>query len=84
MPAGRADNNRPAKLLFFNEPQGNYDAGQSREEIKPVKEYGEKGNLYLKQIKHFTDLIKKGTCDYFYAERAVHIQEIVDGIYAGN
>ena len=72
------------EMSYLYTPQGDYDAAQSRVEIKPVKEYGEKGNLYLKQIRHFTDLIKKGTCDYFYAERAVHIQEIVDGIYAGN
>ena len=29
-------------------------------------------------------MMKKGQCDYFFAEKAVHIQEIVDGIYAGN
>ncbi len=44
--------------------------------------FGRPDGEYLKQIKHFTDLIKKGKCDYFYAERAVHIQELVDGIYA--
>ncbi len=70
------------KLTHVYAPQGDYDAAQSRVEVKPVVKYGKKGNLYLKQIKHFTDLIKKGKCDYFYAERAVHIQELVDGIYA--
>ncbi len=70
------------KLTHVYAPQGDYDAAQSRVEVKPVVKYGKKGNLYLKQIKHFTDLIKRGKCDYFYAERAVHIQELVDGIYA--
>lgn len=70
------------KLTHIYSPQGDYDAAQSRVEVKPVVKYGKKGNLYLKQIKHFTDLFKKGKCDYFYAERAVHIQELVDGIYA--
>ena len=69
------------KLTHIYSPQGDYDAAQSRVEVKPVVKYGKKGNLYLKQIKHFTDLIKKGKCDYFYPERAVHIQELVDGIY---
>lgn len=29
-------------------------------------------------------MIKEGQCDYFFAEKAEYIQEIVDGIYAGN
>ncbi len=70
------------KLTHVYAPQGDYDAAQSRVEVKPIVKYGNKGNLYVKQIKHFTDLIKKGKCDYFYAERAVHIQELVDRIYA--
>ena len=72
------------EMSYIYSPQGDYDAAQSRAEIKPLIECGKKSNLYLKQIRHFTDLIKKGTCDYFYAEKAVHIQEIVDAIYAGN
>ena len=71
------------KMSYLYSPQGDYDAAQSRVEVKPRVKYGKKNNLYLKQIRHFTDLIKKGTCDYFYAEKAVHIQEIVDGIYNG-
>lgn len=71
------------KLSYLYSPQGDYDAAQSRVEVKPKEKYGKKNNLYLKQIQHFTDLIKKGTLDYFYAEKAVHIQEIADGIYSG-
>ena len=71
------------KMSYLYSPQGDYDAAQSRVEVKPKVKYGKKNNLYLKQIRHFTDLIKKRTCDYFYAEKAVHIQEIVDGIYNG-
>ncbi len=29
-------------------------------------------------------MIKEGQCDYFFAEKAVYIQEIVESIYAGN
>ena len=71
------------KMAYLYSPQGDYDAAQSRVEVKPKVKYGKKNNLYLKQIRHFTDLIKTGTCDYFYAEKAVHIQEIVDEIYNG-
>ena len=71
------------KLSYLYSPQGDYDAAQNRAVAKPVVKYGKKGNLYLKQINHFTDLIKKGKMDYFYAEKAVHIQKVVDGIYAG-
>ena len=69
------------EMSYLYSPQGDYDATQNRVEVKPLIENGAKGNLYLKQIRHFTDLISKGECDYFYAERAVHIQEIVDEIY---
>lgn len=72
------------KMAYLYSPQGDYDAAQSRSEVKPVIKYGKRSNLYLKQITHFTYLIKKGQCDYSFAEKAVHIQEIVDGIYAGN
>ncbi len=29
-------------------------------------------------------MMKKWQCDYSFAEKAVHIQEIVESIYAGN
>lgn len=70
------------EMSYLYSPQGDYDAGQSRVEVKPVTTRGEGGNLYLKQIQHFTDIIKSGNTDYSYAETAVHIQEIVDDIYA--
>lgn len=70
------------EMSYLYSPQGDYDAAQSRVEVKPVTERGKGDNLYLKQIRHFTDLIKGGRLDYFYSETAVHIQEIVDGIYA--
>ena len=70
------------EMSYLYSPQGDYDAAQSRVEVKPVTTRGEGGNLYLKQIQHFTDIIKSGNTDYSYAETAVHIQEIVDDIYA--
>ena len=70
------------EMSYLYSPQGDYDAGQSRVEVKPVVELGAGANLYLKQIQDFTNIIKSGNTDYSYAETAVHIQEIVDDIYA--
>ena len=39
------------------------------------------GNLYLKQIQAFCELVKNGKTDYFYTDRAVQVQEIVEKIY---
>ena len=41
-------------------------------------------NLYVKQIRIFSDLLCEGRTDYFYADRAVQVQEIVDRIYENN
>ena len=79
--AGTLAQEEVGEMSYLYSPQGDYDAGQSRVEVKPVVELGAGGNLYLKQIQDFTDLIKRGKVDYFYADKAVHIQEIVDGIY---
>ena len=71
------------KLSYLYSPQGDYDAAQSRVEVKPKVYYGAKKNLYLKQIRHFTSLIENGKVDYFYTERAVQVQKVVDKIYNG-
>jgi len=71
------------KLSFLYSPQGDYDAAQSRAIAKPKTYYGKKGNLYLKQIQNFCNLINTNNMDYFYADRAVQVQEVVDKIYNG-
>ena len=72
------------KMLFLRSPQGEYSAKQERTSDKPETYYGNGGNLYLKQLKDFTKIIRNKKPDYKYAERAVQVQKIVDGIYSGN
>lgn len=62
-------------------PQGDYSAAQNRTTEKPTQYQGEKNDLYLKQIRAFCKTVQSGTPDYFYAKRAVHVQELVDLIY---
>ena len=69
------------KLAYLYAPQEDYDAQQNRTDEKPKIYYGKKGNLYLKQIQEFVRLIKTDCRDYTLAERAVHIQDVVDEIY---
>lgn len=69
-------------LSYLYSPQGNYDAQQSRTSGKPKKYYGGNANLYLKQIRHFTELVKNGCADAAFAESATHVQKIVDELYA--
>ncbi len=72
------------KLSYLYAPQGDYDAAQSRVMSKPRSFSGAKGNIYLKQIQDFTKKIHNTRHNYFYANRAVHIQELVDRIYKEN
>ena len=72
------------KLSYLYSPQGDYVAKQSRKICKPVNYFGAKGNLYLKQIRDFCRAIKSGKPDYACAEKAVHVQEIVDRFYKEN
>ena len=69
------------RMTHLYTPQGDYSAMQERVESKPVEYLGENGNLYEKQIKIFADILRSGEPDYFFADRAVHIQELVDMIY---
>ena len=70
------------RMLFLHSPQGEYSAKQERTSDKPVTYYGNGGDLYLKQIKDFTKILRSGKPDYYYAERAVQVQKVVDGIYS--
>lgn len=69
-------------LSYLYSPQGDYVAQQNRVLDKSKKYYGKKGNLYLKQIRAFAKILRSGKNDYYFAERAVQVQRIVDKIYA--
>lgn len=68
-------------LCHLYSPQGDYSAAQNRTTDKPTEYFGAGEDLYLKQIQAFNKTVESGTPDYFYTERAVHIQELVDKIY---
>lgn len=68
-------------LSYLYSPQGDYSAKQTRIVNKPETYDGAGGDLYLKQIQNFNQAVKSGTPDYFYADRAVHVQKVMDKIY---
>ncbi|MBO7215123.1 MAG: Gfo/Idh/MocA family oxidoreductase [Clostridia bacterium] len=72
------------KLSHLYAPQGDYSAAQNRTSGIATIYEGEKGNLYEKQIKSFRETVESGVLDYYYADRAVQVQEIVDRIYNEN
>lgn len=69
-------------LSHLYSPQGDYSAKQNRTTDKPTEYAGGGENLYVKQLQAFRKAVESGTPDYFYAERAVHVQKLVDSIYA--
>ena len=71
-------------LSHLYSPQGDYVAAQNRTTDKPVQYQGAGEDLYLKQLRVFSETVKSGQTDYFYAERAVQVQTIVDMIYDAN
>ncbi len=68
------------KLKYLYAPQDDYSAMQNRTEIKPKTYYGKNGDLYQKQLEIFYNDVN-GAPNYFYADCAVHVQEIIDEIY---
>ena len=68
-------------LKHLYSPQGDYDANQNRVTNEPTEYFGEEGDIYLKQIQNFIQTVKSGKNDYFYTERAVQVQKVVDKIY---
>lgn len=72
------------ELAHLYSPQGDYEALQSRQSDKPTVYFAQGENIYLKQIQDFCNNISEGKLDYFYAERAVQVQKIVDVIYSQN
>ncbi len=70
------------ELLFLCAPQGDYSAIQNRTTDAPQKFSADGGNLYLKQFRDFAANASAEKHDYFFADRAVRIQRLVDKIYA--
>ncbi len=70
------------KLSHLYAPQGDYDAQQSRVMSKPRHYYGAKRNIYLLQIQDFCSQLRRGKRNYFYADRAVQVQSVVDKVYS--
>ncbi|MBQ8322737.1 MAG: Gfo/Idh/MocA family oxidoreductase [Clostridia bacterium] len=71
-------------LSYLYAPQGDYSAMQNRSVDKPVEYTGAGEDLYLKQLSAFCEKVRSGKPDYFYAERAVQVQRVVDKIYSKN
>lgn len=69
-------------LSHLYAPQGDYSAQQSRTVKEPVVYQGAGADLYEKQIALFCQQIQSGSLEYFYADRAVQVQKIVDEIYS--
>lgn len=72
------------KLMHLYSPQGDYSAAQNRTTDKPEEYFGAESNLYLKQLKLFRENVESGKPDYFYTDRAVQVQKIVEKIYNEN
>ena len=69
-------------LTHLYASQGDYDAAQSRVTREPQTYTPEGKNLYEYQIRVFRETVLSGTPDYFYAERAVQVQTVVDQVYS--
>ena len=68
-------------LSHLHAPQGDYVAAQNRTTDKPTEYTGAGNDIYLKQLQDFCERVESGKINYFYADRAVQVQEIVDKIY---
>ena len=71
-------------LSYLYAPQGDYSAQQNRTVSEPQSFTGGGADLYQKQIEDFCKIVRSGNPDYFYAERAVQVQAVVDKIYNEN
>lgn len=68
-------------LSYLYAPQGDYSAMQNRTVDEPITFKGGGEDLYKKQLALFVETVQSGKPDYFYADRAAHVQEIIDKIY---
>jgi len=69
------------EMSYLYAPQGDYSAMQTRTTGEPVTYAAEGADLYLKQLHGFAELLLAGKTEYFYADRAVQVQGVVDRIY---
>ena len=69
-------------LAHLYAPQDDYSALQNRTVNEPKVYFGGGANLYEKQFALFCKTLKTGVADYYYADRAVQVQNIVDEIYS--
>ncbi len=72
------------KLMHLYSPQGDYSAAQNRTTDKPTEYFGTESNLYLKQLKLFRESVQSEKLNYFYTDRAVQVQQVVEKIYNEN
>lgn len=68
-------------LKYLYAPQKDYAAMQTRSTRKPKKFKGKNGDLYLKQIDDFVRTVESGKPKYKNADKAVHVQRVVEKIY---
>lgn len=68
-------------LSHLYAPQGDYEAAQTRAAKEPTVYLPEGKDVYLRQIQDFCRIVESGKPEYFYAERAVQVQSVVDRIY---
>ena len=71
-------------LSYLYAPQGDYSAQQNRTVSEPQTFTGGGEDLYQKQIEDFCAIVRSEKPDYFYADRAVQVQSVVDKIYKEN
>ncbi len=72
-------------MSYLYAPQGDYSASQSRNAVPVPVSFSAGGeDLYLKQMLRFRACVEQGKPNYFYADRAVQVQKIIDEIYRSN
>ena len=69
------------RLCHLYSPQGDYDATQGGVTFEPKTYLPEGEDIYLRQIRDFTKRVSSADFEYEYAERALHVQELIDKIY---
>ena len=74
-------------LSHLYAPQGSYEAAQNRSVNDVPTRYtagAAENNMYRRQLAAFSELVRSGKSDYTLTDRALHVQELVDQIYADN
>ena len=81
---GTLSQEESGELLHLYAPQGAYEAAQIRVSSEPVRYLPEGQDVYLRQIRDFCRVVESGEPEYFYAERALQVQSVVDRVYSQN